>query len=113
MENQVPPPPPGQGPIDPRSAFSPPVPPHAAVQMGRGGPLPPPPMGGGWMPPPPMMMPPMMPPPYMQPPRPPKSFTRMVFMTLATVIFGLSITLNLYLLLATGLLDRGAQSSVL
>ncbi len=43
----------------------------------------------------------MYPPPMMMPPgmfRPQRSFARIVFTTLATAVFGLSITLNLYLL---------------
>src|SRR6478736_3506068 len=46
----IPEPPPGQGPIDPRGAFSPPPPPGAS-----GAPMPPP---GYYPPPPPMWMPP-------------------------------------------------------
>ena len=82
-------PPPGQGPIDPRGAFSPP---------------PAPGQGGGWVPPP-GLMPPMMPPPGWFPP-PPKArggFARAIFTTLATTVFGISILLNLYLLVYTGL----------
>ena len=98
----IPQPPPGQGPIDPRGAFAPPPPP-------TGGAVPPPP--GGWTPPP---MPPMMPPPMYYGP-PPKArgggFVRGVFVTLATTIFGLSLTLNIYLLLASGFLGGSSQRS--
>src|SRR5207244_538688 len=96
----VPQPPPGQPPIDPRGAFTPPPPP------GQGAPAfnPPPP---GSVPPPPSFQPPGYPPPmfmpppmYIPPPRPHRSFARGIFLTLATTIFGLSLTLNLYLLLA-------------
>ena len=47
---------------------------------------------------------PMMPPPGMF--RPQKSFARVIFTTLASIIFGLSITLNIYLLAFSGL-SRG------
>src|SRR5215203_764419 len=101
----IPQPPPGQGPIDPRGAFAPPPAPnqpHGAPgafqsQMGGGG-FPPPPHG---MMPPPGMMPPggggYPPPMFMMPPGPPhkphRSFARGIFLTLATTIFGLSLTL--------------------
>lgn len=78
-----PPPPSGQGPVDPRGAFSPP---------------PPPPRG---MVPPPM---PFIPPMYFPPPPRGGGFVRGIFVTLATSIFGLSIALNVYLLFASGLL---------
>src|SRR5215212_5886498 len=103
----IPQPPPGQGPIDPRGAFTPPPPPSGNV------PPPPPPV---WMPPGmmPGMMPPPMPPPGMYPPmfmpppqRPARSFSRAVFVTLATSIFGLSLTLNIYLLIASGIMSGG------
>ena len=79
----IPPPPPGQGPVDPRGAFAPPPPPGAGA-------------------PPPMMFPPMMmpPPPYYPPPR--GGFARAIFTTLATTIFGLSLAANIYLLILTG-----------
>src|SRR5476651_954783 len=81
-------PPPGQGPIDPRGAFSPPP--------GQGG-------SGGWAPPP-GLLPPMMPPPGWYPPPPrQRGFARAIFTTLATTLFGISILLNLYLLVFTGL----------
>src|SRR5438552_16235161 len=86
--------PPGQGPIDPRGAFAP---------------VPPPGARGGWMPPPPPgQMPPMpMPPPMPWAPPPPpyreRSFSKAILMTFATTIFGLSLMLNVYLLLFTGL----------
>src|SRR5688572_16291904 len=100
-------PPPGQGPIDPRGAFTPPPAP---------GNLPPPPRGS--MPPPPnfppnfppgMMPPPMpYPPMYMMPPQKQRGgFVRGIFLTLATTIFGLSLTLNIYLLIVSGILGGG------
>src|ERR1700733_7434575 len=87
----IPQPPPGQGPVDPRPAFAPP-------------PGPP----GGFSPPPMMM-----PPPYYPPPR--GSFTRAIFTTLATTIFGLSIAANIYFLIFTGLLggSETAEQTVL
>jgi protease IV len=68
------------------------------------------PMGPGYMPMmPPMMMPPMMPYP---PGKPPRSFTRAIFLTLATSIFGFSILANIYLLMLSGLTGgRGSQQS--
>jgi protease-4 len=66
-------------------------------QMPPGGFGPPP---GFYGPPMPMPMP-MMPPPGMF--RPQKSFARVIFTTLASIIFGLSITLNIYLLAFSGL----------
>jgi protease-4 len=89
----IPQPPPGQGPVDPRGAFAPP-------------PGPP----GGFSPVPPMMM---MPPPYYPPPR--GSFTRAIFMTLATTIFGLSIAANIYFLIFAGILggSESAEQTVL
>jgi protease-4 len=53
--------------------------------------------------------PPMMP---MLPPQPPRqhSFARAIFMTLATSIFGLSLALNVYLLLISGLLGGGSSA---
>ena len=103
----IPQPPPGQGPIDPRGAFAPPPPPS------NGGFQPPPPPHG--MPPMPphmgpggpmMMMMPPPPPMYYPPPQPPRrggGFARAIFVTMATVIFGASLTLNIYLLMLTGL----------
>lgn len=56
-----------------------------------------------------MMPPPMMyPPPQM--PRPERSFTRAIFLTLATTIFGISLILNLYLIAWT-LMQSGSGSS--
>lgn len=48
----------------------------------------------------------MMPPPgfYPKPPRE-KSFARAIFMTLATTIFGLSLALNVYLLMISGIMN--------
>src|SRR5258706_15624833 len=89
----IPQPPPGQGPIDPRGAFAPPPAP-AGMSVGIVPPPPPqmyPPPPGPMMYPPPMFMPPGM-------FKPQRSFARIIFTTLATAVFGLSITLNLYLL---------------
>lgn len=101
-------PPGGQGPIDPRGAFSPPPPP------GPGGPgrqpAPPAPY-----PPPPMLMPPL-PPPMGYHLTPNKGgFVRAIFVTLATTVFGLSLILNVYLLLWAGLTgsDSAARTDVL
>jgi hypothetical protein len=99
----LPPPPPGQGPIDPRGAFAPPPPP--SPHGGMGAPIPPPPQMY-----PPMPMP--MPPPYYFAPPASKqgSFARGILMTLATTIFGFSLLLNVYLLFAAGI--AGASSGV-
>src|SRR5262245_20226875 len=91
----IPQPPPGQGPIDPRGAFSPPPGPGGAPMP----PYPPPQM----YPPPPMFMPP--------PPRQKGGFARGILVTLATTIFGLSLTLNIYLLLASGFLSSSGTRS--
>lgn len=96
----IPQPPPGQGPIDPRGAFSPPPAPGNV----------PPPMQQGWQPPPPPMYPP--PPPWMMhPPKQRGGFVRGIFVTLATTIFGFSLALNVYLLLSVGLLSGGSSRS--
>ena len=58
-------------------------------------------------------MPPMYPPMFMPPPPPPRrggGFVRGILVTLATTIFGLSLTLNLYLLLASGFLSGGGSA---
>jgi protease-4 len=116
----IPQPPPGQGPIDPRGAFQPPPPP--GVGGGAGGfhaqpfqPQLPPgiPPGMPMVPGGPMMMPP---PPmfYPPPPPPPKrggGFARAMLVTFATVLFGASLTLNIYLLALTGLAGSGSRSS--
>jgi protease-4 len=104
-------PPSGQGPIDPRGAFSPPPPPGAGMPPSQpplpGGPGAPPPFYG-----PPMMMPPMMYPPPPPPPRE-KTFARAIFTTLATTILSLSLLLNLYLLLFSGIFNGdGMQREV-
>ncbi|HEV8604235.1 MAG TPA: signal peptide peptidase SppA [Tepidisphaeraceae bacterium] len=107
-------PPPGQGPVDPRGAFSPPPPPS-----GPGGPtmqqLPPMPMPGP-MPGMPGMYPPMMMPmPFGPPPKRERSFARAIFTTLATSIFGLSLVANIYLLFLSGLVggdESTTQSTV-
>src|SRR5438045_3938852 len=99
VSSMIPQPPPGQGPVDPRGAFSPPLPPgpgfggNAPQRAPSANPLPLP----GYFPPPMMMAPP--PPPYYPPPR--RSFAGIVFGTLASVIFGFSLMLNVYLGLAT------------
>lgn len=98
--SMFPQPPPGQGPIDPRGAFAPPSPPGASPQMPPGAMIPP------MMPP---MMPPMPPPWMMAPPRE-KSFARSIFTALAVSIFSLSIGLNLYLLLYSGLMQSQSSS---
>jgi protease-4 len=109
-------PPPGQGPVDPRGAFSPPPPPDAGGPMPMpgmpGGPtmqqlpnMPMPPMGG--MGPMPGMYPPMMMPMPMSPPPREKSFARAIFTTLATSIFGLSLLANIYLLFLAGIVNSG------
>ncbi|HRK30677.1 MAG TPA: signal peptide peptidase SppA, partial [Tepidisphaeraceae bacterium] len=63
---------------------------------------------------PPGMPPPMHYPPMMMPPPPPRGggFSKAILVTLATTIFGLSLTLNLYLLLMTGLLGKGGMSGL-
>src|ERR1051326_5177318 len=99
----IPQPPPGQGPIDPQGAFSPPPPPppgRGPVVMPQ---MPPPPPPGMYP-----MMPPMM---YPAPPprRTERSFARAIFMPLATSIFGLSLLANVYLLVFSGLF--GSDSS--
>src|SRR5687767_8593701 len=111
-------PPPGQGPVDPRGAFSPPPPPGPGQMNsttgfgmpGAGGPtmqqmpnMPMPPMGMGPMP---GMFPPMMMPMPQPPPRE-KSFARAIFTTLATSIFGLSLLANIYLLFLAGIMGGG------
>lgn len=84
--SMFPPPPPGQGPVDPRGAI------------------------GG----PPPMYPPMMPMPFppMPPQRPGGGWTRGILLTLATTLFGLSLTLNIYLLIYTGLMGAGRGGAV-
>src|SRR6266566_1609659 len=76
------PPPPGQGPVDPRGAFSPP-----------------PPMPGMY---PPMMMPMQ----FGPPPKKERSFSRAIFTTLATTIFGISLVANIYLLFLSGFIGN-------
>src|SRR5262245_19747855 len=110
----IPQPPPGQGPVDPRGAFSQPPPPPGAA--GMPGPMPSAPMGPGGFAPPPMMMPPMMmPPPYFPPPQKSGGFARAIFTTLATTILGLSLALNIYLLLFSGVVgsSTGRQETLI
>jgi protease-4 len=85
----MPQPPPGQGPVDPRGAFSPPPAP------GAGAPTPPP----GYMPPMPPMM--MMPPPYYPPPPRGRNFAGAIFTTLATTVLGLSLLMNVIFLFSS------------
>lgn len=90
--SMYPPPPPGQGPVDPRGFGAGPTPP-------------------------PVGYPPMMPPPYMMHPPPPQpqrggGWARGILLTLATTLFGVSLTLNLYLLLYTGLFSGSAAGSM-
>jgi protease-4 len=93
-------PPPGQGPLDPRGAFSPPPAPNAAqghpsaAVGGPGYPAPPPMMPP--MPPPPNFMPPM----YMMPPPPPRrgGFLRSIFTFFLVSLLGISIAMNIFLL---------------
>src|SRR3954471_23187050 len=104
------PPPPGQGPVDPRGAFSPPPPPS-----GAGGPTMQqlPPMPPGPMPPMPGMYPPMMMPmPFPPPPKREKSFARAIFTTLATKIFGLSLVANIYMLFLSGLFGGDENAAI-
>src|SRR5207237_2617514 len=64
-------------------------------------------------PPMPPMYPPMVPMPPMFMPPPPRrggGFARGILVTLATTIFGLSLTLNLYLLLVNGFLGGGSSA---
>ncbi len=89
----------GPGPIDPQGAFSPPPPPSggmppnlpsnapAGSQQGYHGQ--------------PMFM--MAPPPE-NPPAKGKTFARAIFLTLASTIFGISLLLNIYLIMISGLL---------
>jgi protease IV len=86
-------PPPGQGPAIPPGSPPPGYPPRGPAPMG-----PYPPM-------PPMMM--------MPPPRSSGGgFAKAIFLTLATTIFGLSLLLNVYLILAAGITNSAqAQTS--
>jgi signal peptide peptidase SppA len=58
----------------------------------------------------------MMPPPMFYPPPPPprreKSFARTIFMTLAAAIFSISLAVNGYLLLFSGIMDLGSSKSL-
>jgi protease-4 len=105
----IPQPPPGQGPIDPRGAFSPPPPPgQSPGPMMQGPMMPPPPRPMGPMGPPPGMFPPPM---YMPPPPRGGGFARGILMTLATTLFGLSLTLNIYLLIVSGMMSGSSRST--
>lgn len=85
--------PPGQQPVDPRGAFQPPPPPPGAPR-------------GMWPPP--------GPPPGWRPPTGGGGFARGIFLTLATTIFGLSLALNVYLLVFSGVFfsDRTTQNVI-
>src|SRR5688500_2764231 len=112
----IPQPRPGRCPVVPPGAFQPPPPPNGGAggfhtqqfqpQMPPGMP---PMMGPGG----PMMMPP--PPMFFPPPPPPKrsggGFARAMLVTFATVLFGASLTLNMYLLALTGLAGGGSRST--
>lgn len=107
-ENQSPIP--GQ-PVDPNGAFSNPVPPPPGAGMGAGGAMPPRPSTPVPPPMPPMQpMPPMMYPMMAPPPPRRHGFVRGILVTLATTIFGFSLMLNLYLILASGFLSGGESS---
>jgi protease-4 len=102
----IPQPPPGQGPVDPRGAFSPPPAPEGGAgfnppQSSQQGPRP---VGG--LPPMPPMMPMMMPPPYYPPPPRGRGFAGAIFTTLATTILGASLLLNIYLLFFNGVMSE-------
>lgn len=105
MESQ---PPQGQQSPDPQKAFSSPLPPPRPG-MG-GGQAPPPQRPGAPAAPgyPPMYAP--MPYPAYPPPAPRHGFVRGIFVTLATTIFGLSLMLNIYLLVINGLLSSAGTS---
>jgi len=91
-------------------------------QQGMPGGFPPPPGGAGFVPPgyppqfpPPGFGPPGFPPPgFFPPPRQPRGFGRALITTFATTIFGISLMLNIYLLIISGLMgDRGSKSSTI
>src|SRR5687768_10705814 len=105
----TPQPPPGQGPIDPRGAFSPPPPPPGMAGMGGpppGGMYPPPP--GGFYPPPGMMPPPQS---IIVQTKPERSFTKAIFTTLAVTVFSLSLGLNVYLAITVAALSGGETAA--
>jgi protease IV len=84
----IPDPPPGQGPIDPRGAFSPPPPPAG---------------NSGWMPPPPIRPPAPYPPaPQWGPPPPRRRWADAVVTAVATIVVLGSLLLNLFLAIAVG-----------
>ena len=92
--DMIPQPPQGQGPIDPRGAFAPPVPPTYSSGgwpgpgVGPGGGSPPAMAPHEWAPPPPGMIPPppgMMPPPMLLHPPPRRGWTGR-FVTAVTVL---------------------------
>ncbi len=95
--------PPGQGRIDPQRVFVPPTPP-AGRGVGPAVPPLPPPVGpptGMWSYP--------APPQWPVPPKQ-RGFASKILLTLATVIFSISLMLNLYLLMLTGILHAGDSS---
>jgi protease-4 len=63
--------------------------------------------------PPPQFPPPGFPPPgFFPPPRPPRSFGRALITTFATTLFGISLMLNIYLLILSGLMgEHGSKSN--
>jgi protease-4 len=117
----IPQPPPGQGPIDPRGAFTPPPPPGNPQQPSMAPPPgqnpfggPPGALGGGYAPPglmppsyPPGMRPPF--PPFGPPPR--RSFGRALFMLIVLILLVASIVLNIMLMADWG--SAGGQQTVL
>lgn len=108
MTTMPPQPPPGQGPVDPGGAFEPlpPPPPDTQGQPHQPAGQPPTPPG---VPPPPPWVPPF--PPYggYQPPRK-FTFTRAIFVTLASTIFGLSLLANLYFLAFSTMLETAGTT---
>src|SRR5262245_60503265 len=111
----IPDPPPGQGPIDPRGAFSPPPPPPSQGAPQQQRPSVPPQLPPPIYPPTGMFPGGMFPGPYPYPPPKQRSgFARGIFVTLATTLFGFSVLLNIYLLIAVGLTgDVSAHQTVL
>ncbi len=115
-------PPDGQGPIDPGAAFTPPPPPGGPEQRSpfqqasQGTPGYPPMPPGGFMPPPPMGFGPGFPPPppFFQPPKAPRNLGCALITTFATTLFGVSLMLNIYLLVITGFMgDHAGKNTTL
>jgi protease-4 len=118
----IPQPPPGQGPIDPRGAFTPAPPaqpaypqPGTMQQQQQSGPPPfgaqpqGPPMYPPMMPPPMMMPPPFMQPPFMQPPRR-GGVGKVILFVLLLLLLGGSVLVNV-LLMGSSLLGGGMASA--